>query len=479
MNRNKHVESGEWGVGSRESLRPTPYSRLVSYSLPSPGITAADFLHRARGHERFYWEDGREQITFAGFGVATELFAWGEGRYDSIQRQAQALFHDTLVYNEQAPLAAPRLFGGFAFRPDFAPDSTWAAFHPAHFVLPHYQLVQQGGESWLTINAQLPPDEEPDSLMPQLHEALVARYGLLLAEPSRVNQMPPPVAVHYPMSLAAWEEMIAQATKRTRTTEMSKVVLSRVCEIRFGERVNVDGALDFLAQKYASSFRFLFEPRPGHAFYGATPELLVRVNGRSLTTMGLAGSIARGKTAVADAALAEEMLNSRKDRHEHAIVVDSIRRRLQPLTNCLNAPDVPSVLQLSNIQHLYTPISATLRQTSGVLPLVEILHPTPALGGSPRHLAMQFIQEAEPVTRGWYGAPIGWIDHNLDGAFAVAIRSAVAQEKRVWLYAGAGIVSDSIPQKEWDETALKFRPMLEALGMGNRELRIENVDPRP
>ena len=100
--------------------------------------------------------------------------------------------------------------------------------------------------------------------------------------------------------------------------------------------------------------------------------------------------------------------------------------------------------------------------------------PTPALGGSPRHLAMQFIQEAEPVTRGWYGAPVGWIDHNLDGAFAVAIRSAVAQEKRVWLYAGAGIVSDSIPQKEWDETALKFRPMLEALGMGYWELRMGN-----
>ena len=474
MNRNKHVESGEWGVGSRYTPLPTPYSRLVSYSLPSPGITAADFLHRAQGHERFYWEDGREQITFAGFGVATELFAWGEGRYESIARQARELFRDTLVLNEQAPLAAPRLFGGFAFRQDFTPDNTWAAFHPAHFVLPHYQLVQQGDESWLTINAQLQPDEALESLIPQLREALTARYELLLAEPSRVNQMPAPVAVNYPMSFAAWEQMINEATIRTRTTAMSKAVLSRVCEIRFGERVNVDGALDFLAQKYASSFRFLFEPRPAHAFYGATPELLVRVNGRSLTTMGLAGSIARGKTAVADAALAQEMLNSAKDRHEHAIVVDSIRRRLEPLTDCLDAPDVPTVLQLSNIQHLHTPISATLRQATGVLPLVEILHPTPALGGSPRHLAMQFIQEAEPVTRGWYGAPVGWIDHNLDGAFAVAIRSAVAQEKRVWLYAGAGIVSDSIPQKEWDETVLKFRPMLEALRLGIGELRMGN-----
>lgn len=472
MNSSSKVEVGDWRLADNQSPTANPPSRLVSYSLPSPGISAADFLHQAQGHERFYWEDGRDQITFAGFGVATELIAWGESRYQSIQRQAQSLFRDTLVLNKQAPLAAPRLFGGFAFRQDFAPDNTWAAFHPAHFVLPHYQLVQQGTESWLTINAQLPPDEDPESLIPQLHEAVTTRYELLLAGVARVSQMPKPVAVQYPMAFPAWEQMINEATERTRTTEMSKVVLSRVCEIRFGERVNVDGALDFLAQKYATSFRFLFEPRPFHAFYGATPELLVRVNGRSLTTMGLAGSIARGKTAVADAALAQEMLNSTKDRHEHAIVVDSIRRRLEPLTDHLTIPDAPGVLQLSNIQHLYTPIAATLRQENGVLPLVEILHPTPALGGSPRHLAMQFIQEAEPVTRGWYGAPVGWIDHNLNGAFAVAIRSAVAQEKRVWLYAGAGIVSDSIPRKEWEETALKFRPMLEGLGLEIGELEI-------
>jgi menaquinone-specific isochorismate synthase len=97
--------------------------------------------------------------------------------------------------------------------------------------------------------------------------------------------------------------------------------------------------------------------------------------------------------------------------------------------------------------------------------VIAALHPTPALGGSPRELAMQLIGEYEPVPRGWYAAPVGWIDRNLNGQFGVAIRSAVAQEKRVWLYAGAGIVAESEPQKEWDETALKFKPMLNALGI--------------
>jgi menaquinone-specific isochorismate synthase len=121
-------------------------------------------------------------------------------------------------------------------------------------------------------------------------------------------------------------------------------------------------------------------------------------------------------------------------------------------------------MTLKNIQHLHTPIHATLREKEGVLPWVERLHPTPALGGQPREEAMRFIEINEPVLRGWYGAPVGLIRPNLEGEFCVAIRSAVAQDNRAWLYAGCGIVATSQPDNEWDETALKFKAMLDALG---------------
>jgi menaquinone-specific isochorismate synthase len=122
-------------------------------------------------------------------------------------------------------------------------------------------------------------------------------------------------------------------------------------------------------------------------------------------------------------------------------------------------------MRLSNIQHIHTPISGTLKDDTGIIPVVETLHPTPALGGSPRDKAMSAIGDYESVPRGWYAAPVGWIDRNMNGQFGVAIRSAVAQEKRVWLYSGAGIVADSVPQKEWEETGWKFVPMLNALGI--------------
>jgi menaquinone-specific isochorismate synthase len=441
---------------------------LVSYSQASPGILPADLLRHAQGMERFYWEDGRHSVAFAGFGVAANLMAWGDARFQEIQRKAGALFQDATLFGSDQSLAGPRLFGGLAFRDDFTPDNTWCVFSPAHFVLPHYQLTKVGDGSWLTINALLPPEENPDDSMPQLREALAARYALLkqmAEEPVEPKRKPAPVQVNYPMPYATWQQKIENATQHMGTSALNKAVLSRVCEIRFDQRVDVDGALAYLNRHYANCYRFLFEPRPFHAFYGATPELLAEVNDRSLVTMALASSIRRGATAAEDDALANQLLDDPKERYEHALVVDALKRRLAPFVEELEMPDTPAPYKLSNIQHLFTPIRAQLQQPDGVLPVVEALHPTPALGGSPRDLAMAFIREAEPVPRGWYAAPIGCVDHNLDGIFGVAIRSAVCQEQRVWLYAGAGIVADSIPEKEWEETALKFKPMLNALSL--------------
>ncbi len=257
--------------------------------------------------------------------------------------------------------------------------------------------------------------------------------------------------------------MITEATAQMRQGEMDKVVLARVCEMRFPETVAVDAALTHLTARYPGCMTFLFEPRPQHAFFGATPELLARVQGDRVETMALAGSIRRGRDLQEDELLSQTILADPKSRYEHDVVVQSLRRRLGPLTDELTVPPT-GLLKLSYIQHLHTPVSGQLCEAKGILPLLETLHPTPALGGSPRPRAMAFIRESEPVTRGWYAAPIGWIDHHLDGAFGVAIRSAVTQLERAWLYAGAGIVADSDPQKEWEETALKFSPIRQAMG---------------
>jgi menaquinone-specific isochorismate synthase len=465
------------------------HGRLVSYRAPIPILEPLVFLRYFRGRERFFWRDGRNDIVFAGGGVAADLMGWGEERIPAIERQVRALFAPAAILGAKEPLAAPRLFGGFAFTREFAPDNAWVGFNPAHFILPHYQLVQSRGRAWLTINVLLDDGEPPAEVLPQLREALAACRLGLEEEASLAKEEGPQKAVggvtegrgkdasdyevSYPMSFDDWSAMIRAAQERFRSGELEKVVLARICEVRTPRPLAVHDALAYLLDHYPRCYAFLFEPQPNHAFLGATPELLARTRGRAFESMALAGSIQRGATPDEDARLAAELLASAKDRHEHALVVDSLRRRLQPLAASLEIPETPGVLTLSNIQHLHTPVRGQLKPPpagpDGALALVEILHPTPALGGSPRERSLGFIQEMEPVPRGWYAAPVGWIDNQLDGAFAVAIRSAVVQERRVWLYAGAGIVADSVPAREWEETGWKFRPMLGALGIGEKQ----------
>ena len=458
-------------AASRQSPINMRYGRLLSCSMPCDGISFTDFLASAEGQARFYWENRADNIAFAGAGAAIELMAWGAERFGKIAEYAGELFEGAQVEGNGNPLIGPRLLGGFSFRSDFTPDNTWSIYAPAYFALPHYQLLRIGGgpsadtapSMWLTINAQIPFDEAPAELIPYLRAALeekIAELEAIELSPE-LDAQHPLLSVDYPMSYPAWEKMISEATERIRAGAFRKVVLARAAELRFSERVRLLPILRHLATHYADCYRFLFEPRPNYAFYGASPELLATVQGRRLETMGLAGSAARADTDEADRQLGDALLGSAKERLEHEIVVERMCQRLRPIMQSLDAQP-PELLKLSNIQHIYTPIRGRLKQPSGILPLIETLHPTPALGGDPRPEAMRVIRALEPIPRGWYGAPVGWIDSRLDGQFAVAIRSAVAQEARAWIYAGGGIVADSVPQREWEETELKFRPMLDA-----------------
>ncbi|MCY4465032.1 MAG: isochorismate synthase [Chloroflexi bacterium] len=449
-----------------------PSERLLSCSLPCPGIALQDFLAAHDGQARFAWASADGSLELAGAGSAAELFAWGDARFDNISRDARALFADAMQADNSPSMSGPRLFGGFAFRHDFTPDNTWSIYTPAWFVLPHYQLARAQNETWLTINAQIPTDEAPAAMKKALEAALQTKIAQLRDyRPRRDQQQSRLLDIDYPMSLAAWTRMIERARGSIHAGELNKVVLSRAAELRFDGPVQLLPILRYLAKNYSDCYRFLFEPRPRYAFYGASPELLAAVNGRQLRSMALAGSIKRGASTAEDEQLGERLLQSDKDRSEQQVVVDRICDRLSPLVQSLDIRQL-RLRKLRHIQHLHSPIHARLKVASGLLPLASALHPTPALGGDPRHNALQLIRQLEPIPRGWYGAPVGWLDAQLDGQFAVAIRSAVAQEARAWIYAGAGIVARSQAQAEWDETALKLRPMLDAHAESSNKISI-------
>ncbi len=371
-------------------------------------------LTRAQGRPRWAWLHRGRGWVGVGCDACTE--AAGTARIARLRA---------------VPAAAPRFVGlAFAAEPQ-ATAPWWSAFPPALAATP---------------------------------EAL---YG-----PLPLPRQPAPAAGHTPLpplktvagtTFAQWARAVQAALDALAATRLRKVVLARVEVLRLPAPVSPVAVLAALYHRHPTAYAFLMEPQPGLAFVGATPELLARVDGAHFHTVALAGTAPRGRTPAADARLAAALLASDKERREHAWVVQAIRSAMTPLTQTLHVPPAPRLRRLPHIQHLETPIHGVLQPGVGLLDVAEALHPTPALGGTPRPEALAFIAAHEPYDRGWYAAPVGMLFPDGSGELGVAIRSALLWSDRAVLYAGAGIVLGSDPAREWAETDLKLNTMRRAL----------------
>ncbi|WP_158057077.1 isochorismate synthase [Halorussus halophilus] len=429
-------------------------STLVSRTTKLPDRTARAFLV-GRDAPRVYWSSpyGPE---LAGSGTAARITADGPDRFDAVRDGAQNLFSN-LGY-DGPELARPRLFGGFAFHDQHRASAPWVGFPGAQFVLPQTQLIRADGETWLTVSARDESPEVVEDVLATVRDELVANSDPEFTDPPGV------VGTEPTTSREEWAEQVEAAVRKIEDDDLQKVVLAQALAVDLDGETAVPDVLERLGESYPDCFRFFFEPTADAGFFGATPERLATLRGQTVEADGLAGSVGRGETPEEDAELEHSLLDSEKIAHEHELVVDAIRDQLSPLTGAdgLRIAD-RRVRKLANIQHLWTPIEADLESSDHVLSIVEALHPTPAVGGLPPEDALRAIRDTETFDRGWYAAPVGWFDADGDGTFAVGIRSGVAADERVTLFAGNGIVADSDPDEEYEEVQLKYRPILDEL----------------
>lgn len=261
----------------------------------------------------------------------------------------------------------------------------------------------------------------------------------------------------------AWTEAVRETLGRIEDGSLLKAVLSRSEEVRSQRPHDPARVFETLRSEQPGSFRFFFLDADGAAFLGASPERLVRLAGNAVVSDAIAGTIRRGATPEEDEALAAELLGSGKDRREHDAVVRAVRETLARACDEVTGPSEPEILTLRHVLHLRTPVRAPARPGMHVLDLVAVLHPTPAVAGTPRDAALAWIRSREPASRGWYAGPVGWVSETGEGDFAVGLRSATLRGETARLYAGAGIVAGSDPDAEWRETELKMRSMRDVL----------------
>ncbi|MBA3864757.1 MAG: isochorismate synthase [Solirubrobacterales bacterium] len=421
---------------------------------------AAVFASRLASDRWFCWEQPDRDFALAGLGVAHESASRGRQRFADVARECMRTGGDA-VRDEPRGLpagAGPVWLGGFAFDPEGGSSSTWSSLSPSSLVLPELSLCRSGERTFLTVNAVVNPGEDADRRSAAIDSRLAGLRGeapLPMLDPHPTAH----AAIRSARPPAEFEAAVAAATGRIDAGGMSKVVLAREVIVSAGAAHDPAALFGAMRVQFPACFCFCVGT-PEAAFIGASPELLVRRSGASVSTVALAGSTRRSSDPAVDDHLGEQLLRSDKDRREQRIVAERIVRALRPHAVWVEAAPAPEIVKVANIQHLATPVIAQLADPRSAIELAGMLHPTPAVGGEPWPDAAAAIEDLEGMDRGWYAGPVGWMDATEDGEFCVALRSALLRDREAHLFAGVGVVAGSDPAAELAETEVKLGALL-------------------
>jgi menaquinone-specific isochorismate synthase len=436
-------------------------AKLVSISIAVDALDPLAVLESIfePGEPHFYAERPDIGSAIAGAETAAAFESTGPGRFEAVQRWIDAMLQDTIAVGDvSAPFGGPHFFTGFAFADEVEAGEPFAA---ARVFVPRWQVARAGAVTTAVANFLVPPDAELNALAERVWRAHRKFGGFRYRE--TLPTEPSVEAIFQVREAGDYRAVVAKAVARIEAGEFTKIVLARAQEFGSDQPLHPLRVLNGLRQRFPDCYAFSLANGKGQSFIGASPERLVRVSKGVLETEALAGSIRRGAGASEDAALAGTLLRSEKDRREHQHVLAAITARLEHLGLAPEYAAEPGLRRLANVQHLHTPIRAALPEHVRLLAVLAALHPTPAVGGAPLAAAVAAIRGLENFPRGLYAGAIGWSNARGGGEFFVGLRSALVDGGMARVYAGAGIVAGSTPEKEFAETELKFKAMLEAL----------------
>lgn len=491
-----HVHDRLHEAQARAQARQAPVLARLHTTLPDCDPWALRELAADANTASFLWHDGKAGLCAAAWDALQWHALSGQTPFETAQRHCVALLEQVFevagTADAQAFIGidadAPLAFAAFAFDTASAAARPWGPlgeggmFVPARLIYRRDSADKSHTHGIFTVH--ITPDVDVTSLAAELCAEWMALFD---AAPNclRLDATPAPQgagisvqatsaqADQGPQAQAQWAARVQQAQADMADGHIDKVVLARqsTLEAPDGHHYDAAATLASLRAQHAAAVTYAVSRGDGVTFLGATPEVLVRVQGRQLETQAVAGTAPRSASPAQDAALGEQLLRSAKDQHEHALVADGLAQDLAPVCIHVERAPKPRLIRLPRLQHLETPFRATLRQVGGILPLCARLHPTPATGGYPRAKVRTWLATHEPLDRGLFAGPIGWITAGGDGTFAVALRSLLLTSTRALAFAGAGIVPASEAAAEWREIDLKLTTAKDALRLMPAGLR--------
>ena len=409
-------------------------SALVARSVVVPVEAAADLLALLPADGPLSWVRRGEGLV--GWGVSASLRTTGPTRFaDGAKWWSELIARASVTDEVGEPGSGLIAFGSFAFSDDAGIASV--------LTVPAVVVGRRGDVAWVTTVGTA--DEPPTDWHPEPASPATAPRGVAYADGALDSEQ--------------WMSAVEAAVARIEAGALEKVVLARDLIATTEEPVDVRWPLTQLATSYPMCWTFHVD-----GLFGATPELLVRRERGLVTSRVLAGTIRRTGDEMRDAELAGALSRSSKDLEEHEYAVRSVADALEPHCSSMNVPEAPFVLHLPNVMHLATDVTGVVHDGITSLELAAALHPTAAVGGTPRDRAVALIAELEQMSRDRYAGPVGWMDAAGDGEWGIALRSALISDHTVRLFAGCGVVGSSDPASELAESQAKLVPVRDALG---------------
>lgn len=455
----------EFLEGCRNAARKKEHFQIASISLAVKHIAPLAVLQSIYEPDELhcYIERAADDEAVAAAEAVVQARFDGPNRFAEVKAFAEEVLDNTIAVGDlDEAFTGPHFFTAFAFD-DSMPEG--AVFAAATVFLPRWQVSRSKGKYGAVANLKIEADTDIDSLVMRVWGAY-RKFGAFdyLPKAEQGDASPrPKVETRRELAPDVYPQAVTRALDAIGQGKYEKIVLARGIELKADRPWQPLDTLNRLRERFSGCFTFSFGGGDARSFIGATPERLLQIRNGRLLTEAIAGSGPRGKTAGEDAKHARALLESRKDLHEHICVRDSILRRLAHVGVEGRAEPHPQLLLLANVQHLRTRIEAEVGETVHLLDILPEMHPTPAVGGSPREDAVPSIAELEQIERGLYAGVVGWFNHLNEGEMIVGIRSALIEGQLAQLYAGAGIVEGSDPEKEMRETEMKLSALLDVL----------------
>lgn len=431
-----------------------------SLSLVEPLAILQHFTSVDERH--FYWENQQKNCAIVAWDSCEEKLITGNNRFQKVQNFID-IYRDKIVeFGEKGlPEIGLKFFTTFTF---FESSGLSSPFPKATVFIPKWQITRYQDSCFLTCNFALWEKADLVAIQEEINRQILQIENVAKC------------LINLPFSYADFQQIkknnlqqqkqfkkaVMAALEDIQSKQITKIVLSHYLDVTSPFPLIPCSSLNYLREKYRGCYIFSVGNKQGTSFIGATPERLFSLRKKQLVSDALAGSAPRGKSVIADQKIAKTLLESEKEKREHQAVSNYIIKQLEQLG--LTPTSSPrKLLKLSNIQHLWTVIQAEMSSAINPLEIVAQLHPTPAVAGVPSAIACEKIQQYETFDRALYAAPIGWLDTQGNAEFMVGIRSAMINKNQARLYAGAGIVAGSNPEKELAEVKLKLQTMLKAL----------------